>query len=126
MLYAVKDLHTIAGEARSAFESGQVTVDMLIGLYSNIENRRVQDLGRLAVEIDYLLPYFPYQNCEYASVYLGSQVGQGQMLCGYYDFRPHKVWDVGPVVGETIMDITADQFGGPPIYIGPLVLPWCE
>jgi hypothetical protein len=28
------------------------------------------------------------------------------------------------MIGEIVVDITADQFGGPAVYVGPLAEPW--
>jgi len=54
----------------------------------------------------------------------GSYVVSGQgKIDGYWR---HEWLDLGKteVAEHTILDITADQFGGPPIYLGDFQRPW--
>ena len=63
---------------------------------------------------------FPSLNCGIASVYLKHCFGAGQIVQGSYAGLGHTFL----VLDDVIVDITADQFGGPPVYVGPLISPW--
>jgi hypothetical protein len=63
---------------------------------------------------------FPSLNCGLASVYLKHTLGFGEVVCGEYSGQRHTFL----MIGQLIVDITADQYGGPELYIGPLVEPW--
>jgi hypothetical protein len=94
---------------------------------------------------------FPYNACDDASAELRERIGYGEIIRGsygkddggHYD-RQKRTWvsgyseDIGDryhsflLVGETalgnytIVDITADQFDGPAIYVGAMTPPWSE
>ncbi len=63
---------------------------------------------------------FPRLCCGLASVHLRSCLGGGVVTRGFYGPSPHTFL----VIRSLVVDITADQFGGPEVYVGPLKLPW--
>jgi hypothetical protein len=71
--------------------------------------------------IDQALAQFPKLNCGLASVYLQHKLNTGSIIQGRYDEEAHTFLQLPD---QTIIDITADQYGGPSVYIGPLCPPW--
>lgn len=70
--------------------------------------------------LDRVQPQFPRGNCGLASIYLKHRLGEGEIKNGRYRGLAHVVLQVSGLV----TDITADQFGGPKIYVGTLKDPW--
>jgi len=70
--------------------------------------------------LDWAKDQFPKLNCGLTAVYLKHHLGTGQIIKGSYNKEHHTFLEIG----DNIIDITADQFGGPKIYVGPLKLPW--
>jgi hypothetical protein len=66
------------------------------------------------------LDMFPRLCCGLASVYLRHCLGEGTVAYGSYEGERHTFL----ATRGCILDITADQFGGPEIYVGRLGLPW--
>lgn len=109
-------MHSDAIElVRRDFESGKIPKKLLADLYHNYNP---------SVEIDSFIDeaerLFPALNCGLASVYLQHVIGRGEVVHGSYNDHNHTFLSIG----ELIIDITADQFGGPKVYIGPLQTPW--
>ena len=71
---------------------------------------------------------WPMYNCGLAAVALHDLLGTGEIIragVGRYDNAKHTFLELDSIdTGPVIADITADQFGGPPVYVGKLVLPW--
>jgi len=63
---------------------------------------------------------FPKLNCGIASLYIQYKLKHGTIVQGFYNNIPHTFF----LLGDNIIDITADQFGGPKIYTGKLKEPW--
>jgi len=64
---------------------------------------------------------FPKLCCGLATVYLRRCLGGwGVVWQGFYKVTPHTVL----VADDFLVDITADQFGGPAIYVGHILYPW--
>ncbi len=63
---------------------------------------------------------FPALNCGLASVYLQTVLGKGEIIHGTYKSEGHTFL----AIKNLIIDITADQFGGPKVYVGTLRWPW--
>lgn len=82
--------------ARFDFEQGQVAPELL---------RQLSDED---------------QESPLAVLYLRHRLGRGTVIKGRYGGRDHSFL----MVGDLVVDITADSHGGPPIYIGELCLPW--
>lgn len=106
---------TIAALARSEFERASVDKDLLIRLYASYV-----DVGDTESFVEAALKSFPRGNCGLASLYLQHKLG-GEVRRLTYADHPHSVLFIGP---DEIIDITADQFGGPPVYVGPFKRPW--
>lgn len=89
----------------------------------------------LAAWIEAWLADFPYNCCELATAVLLDRIGEGVIVYGRYEHEPinaqnmrksHAFWAHSEPVDEQtlIADITADQYGGPAIYVGDLHHPW--
>ena len=113
---ALTDLLELATEVRAEFEAAQIPPELLAWLYRQY-NREVE----AATFVAEAAKLFPRLNCGLACVYLRHRLGLGRIIRGRYGDEAHTFLLVH---GRTVMDITADQYGGPPVYVGPLVLPW--
>lgn len=113
----------IAYEARAAFE--QMTISRAL-LRKVVRLSYIEEIPDELVDeyIDLLALAFPFENCDLATGYLLEQYGQGELIIGTYDRVPHVCLGLFVGLEKIIVDITADQFGGPPVYVGPLVAPW--
>ena len=114
----ISDIEKIASETRLEFENGKVDRNKVIDLYwrKNPANRKF-DVGSLSSTLN----IFPYNNCGLVSVYLESLIPDSKVVEGKYGLRYH---DFILVQESIIVDITADQFGGPKVYVGKLRSPW--
>jgi hypothetical protein len=114
-----KDLETIGSAARNArglFESRRVPPELLAALYSSYHPvRDALDFVAAARRL------FPRLNCGLASVFLRHLIGGGAVTTGTYAGELHTFLLMD---SRLVVDITADQFGGPGVYVGPLVAPW--
>ena len=105
----------IAREVRLEFEIGTTDVDILSDLY-----RGYAVVGDIAAFLRKAMVLFPAGNGSLASLYLQSVLG-GEVRRGWYKSENHTFL----VLEEKIVvDITADQHGGPPVYVGPLRYPY--
>lgn len=105
----------IAIQARQDLESGTVDQELLRILYISYN-----PLSRSKLFIERSRTLFPSLNCGIASCYLKHLYGRGEIKTGNYKNNPHTFLQIKNI----IIDITADQFGGPPVYIGKLKYPW--
>jgi len=101
-------------QTRKEFETGATNQELLLGLY-----RGYADVGDTLKFINKAKEIFPNGNCGLASLYLKEKLG-GEVVQGKYAKHNHTFL----LVDGTVIDITADQFGGPKIYVGPLQSPW--
>ncbi len=85
---------------------------MLYQKYQHIEN--------IELFIERASVLFPTLNCGIASVYLEYVLGTGRVVQGKFNTHHHTFLFID---GITVVDITADQYAGPVIYIGPLNVP---
>jgi hypothetical protein len=122
MSHSAQELYDIAAQGRLDFETGTADAKLPRILKLYVPQRAEDWISDLPL----LRAHFPKYNCDLTAPYLRHQYGWGELLYGYYDGKIHTVLDLGKTVlaDETIADITADQFGGPTIYVGPLVMPW--
>ena len=106
----------IAKNTRREFEESRVDKDLLARLY--LAYNQVEDINSFIKRADLI---FPSLNCGLASAYIQGKIECGEIVLGHYHNNPHSflLLDEGFIV-----DITADQFGGPKIYVGPLTYPW--
>ena len=107
-----------AWQARKAFEQRTIPREVLRELFL-APNPDFLDVDNY---LDFAATIFPRGNCGLTSVYLRHVIGAGQIVEGQYVSEQHTFLKVGALA----VDITADQFGGPPIYVGPITLPWIE
>lgn len=113
---AIYTIMATAIEARQAFEQHEVPKPLLRSLYLE-QNPSFLDIDRY---LDFADRIFPTGNCGLATVYLKHLLGEGELADGEYITNSHQFLEIGKLV----VDITADQFGGPKVYVGPLELPW--
>lgn len=104
----------IAKQTRRQFESKSTDTELLVDLY-----RGYADVGDTVRFVDKARSMFPVGNCGIASLLLREKLG-GEVVQGKYGEQDHTFLSVDGVV----VDITADQFGGPRVYVGPLQPPW--
>lgn len=105
----------IADQARKDFENNFVEQKLLKKLYCKYNNIKNIDVfmkraGRI----------FPRLNCGVASVYLQYLLKKGTIINGKYGEENHTFLSVDNI----IIDITADQYGGPKVYVGPVKGSW--
>jgi hypothetical protein len=102
----------IALNAREEFENRKVD-KILYGRYAKIHN--LKDFLKKAQGM------FPKLNCGLTCVYLQRNLGEGEIVNGKYGMENHTFLLLNK---KTVVDITADQYGGPKVYCGPLKYPW--
>ena len=103
-----------AFEIRKGFEEHNINRKALKELYQEYNNIENIDLF-----LDRAEKMFPKLNCGLTSVYLKNKLG-GRVVNGKYKSQNHTFL----LLNKKIVDITADQYGGPKVYIGPLQKPW--
>jgi hypothetical protein len=114
-------LQETAKRARQSFESGEAYQDKSVKEY--VES--LPNMPDPQFHLEWFSKIFPKGNCEITTVYLQSQLKTGEIINGSYLLENGQLEDHSFLkVGEEIIDITADQFGGPTIYVGPLTFPW--
>lgn len=91
--------------------------------------------AELTAWIEQTLSLFPVNGCEVATAVLLDRLRTGKIVYGRYEHEPlgphnirksHTFWTQSESNSSNplIADITADQYGGPPIYVGTLIKPW--
>lgn len=103
-----------ACKIREQFETGAIDQELLIQLY-----RGYADVGNTVRFVSKAKDIFPRGNCGLASLYLKRELGGG-IVRGKYGKHSHTFL----VIDNIVVDITADQFGGPEVYVGPVQKPW--
>lgn len=111
-------LKEIAVRARVAFESGLISKDELKALYQHYN-----PLPDIDLFIERAKALFPRLNCGLASVYVHKRLPGSKVIKGRYAGHNHTFVLVDDAV---VVDITADQYGGPRVYVGPLERPWSK
>jgi hypothetical protein len=110
------NINRIAQLARRRFESQQVCPAILSVLYQAYNP--LPDIGSF---INRAKTLFPRLNCGLASIYLQKLLNRGDIIQGHYASHRHTFLMLNH---SLIVDITADQFGGPKVYVGPVKAPW--
>ncbi len=113
----LRAIHALALSVRKQFEKGAIRPAHLATLYASY-NSEVSDTSLFVSHAQHL---FPSLNCGLASVYLQHLLGTGMIVQGLYAEQPHTFL---LLAGSIVVDITADQYGGPSVYAGPLTNPW--
>lgn len=123
-------LHQQATAARLEWEMRAVDWDKLQELYrkwveefGNVGHQIALSLVGLPRMIANAQSTFPKGCCGMASCLLASRIPNAQLVHGLYEC-PQQEPHTWVMVDDLVLDITADQFGGPPVYIGPLEKPW--
>lgn len=111
------DVRDVAETVREEFEQQMLDRSFLVRLYESYA-----DVGDTQLFITRALDSFPKGNCGVATLYLQSKLGGELRRCTYEGNR-HTVLSLEK---NTIVDITADQFGGPRVYVGPLKGSWSD
>jgi hypothetical protein len=132
----IEDILQVAERTRHDFEVGAIAVPHLI------EIALINRPGMSDEAMEYLragstgaIANFPDEACQVATDELKHRLGFGEIIDGSYRvaepgdhsaFQRHEFLDVGEtdVAKRTIVDITADQFGGPSVYVGEWRAPW--
>ena len=109
-------LKATVSRIRRQFESGKVPQLLLALEY--FRYNPISDVTRFIYSAGEM---FPKLNCGIASTYLRGELGAGQIVTGSYNGVKHTFLLLD---GRVVVDITADQFGGPSVYIGALKKPW--
>lgn len=113
-LIDAETLRTVV-EVRAAFEAGSHDDCIAAAAY-----RAYTSMADIELFLRRARALFPALNCGLCSAYLRSVLGRGSIVRTTYNGHPHTVLAIDSV----IVDITADQFGGPPIYVGAAMPLW--
>lgn len=117
----MSEIKNIAIVVREQFENQRINMRLLRELYHRY-NPEVEDIDSFVRHAGNL---FPKLNCGLATVYLRHKLGVGNIVNGKYRDEDHTFLLLGNNNEKGIVaDITADQYGGPDIYVGPLQSPW--
>ena len=111
-----RSFKNIAIKTRKAFEAKRIDKSILRKLYT-----QYHPVKNINVFMNRATDLFPNLNCGVASVYLKHVLGKGSIVNGNYSNNNHTFLLLNK---KTIIDITADQYGGPKVYVGPLKNPW--
>jgi len=111
------DVINIAKTTRETFEDKNIDKNLLAKLYSAYTN--VPDIESF---IDKSTDMFPKLSCGVATVYLKNALKDGEIIKGRYGNNDHTFL----LVDNQIVDITADQYGGPRVYVGELKVRWTK
>jgi hypothetical protein len=114
MCKELQSIYKVVWQARKNFEQRTIPVEKLGELYFTY-NPEVEPPSF----VEKARHLFPHLNCGLTSVYLRSILG-GKITRGRYQNHDHTflLWR------HLVVDITADQFGGPKVYVGKLMSPW--
>jgi hypothetical protein len=107
-------IKTVAQKIRRQLEEKKISRKDIRALYL-VYNSSVH----IDLFLDEAEKIFPNLNCGIASVLLREKLG-GEVRQGKYKEQQHTFLKLS----DCIVDITADQYGGPSVYVGPCVSPW--
>ena len=111
----IEELLPYAAEARKRFEQRSIPLNFLEELYTAYNP--VPDIKTFIAQA---MKHFPRGSCGVAGTYLQRIIGRGTITQGTFNDEPHTVLRLD----DLIIDITADQYNGPRIYVGPITPPW--
>ena len=109
-------IHDKVQKARLELQQGKISIKLLSKLYQQYKH-----LDDIELFIERSISLFPNLNCGIASVYIQHVLGRGKVVKGKYYLNNHTFL---LFEDQSIIDITADQYGGPTVYVGPIKLPW--
>jgi hypothetical protein len=111
-----KEIILLAKRARKDFEKGNIDYHELGRLYQDYNP--VKDMGSF---LNKAIELFPKLNCGLVSVYLHARIPESRIVKGKFG-RNNHTFLIFP--NQKICDITADQYGGPKVYVGNIKSPW--
>ena len=111
------EIFLTAAKVRGRFERKEINYSRLAKLYLKYN----QNINHIKEFIQLSKELFPKGNCGLVSIYLKDLIG-GEIINGSYN--GHNLTFL--LFKNKIIDITADQFGGPSLYIGKLRDPWSK
>lgn len=111
-----QNLTNLAREVRMKLQNKEVSNSLLESLYQSYNP--IEDVSSF---VQKALRIFPALNCGLASIYMHHIYPESIIIQGFYGNERHTFL---AVQDNIILDITADQFGGPKVYVGPLRHPW--
>lgn len=117
-MLTTKEILKTAQKIRSEFEQHKISKQTLRELYS-VYNPHV-DIDDFIDEAENM---FPVLNCGIATVHLKHIIGSGDIIQGSYQGNNHTFL---LLENKIVVDITADQYDGPAVYVGNIILPWSK
>jgi len=111
-----KEMKSTIKQIRKDFESQNLDYNKLKNLYLNYN--AISDINEF---IEKSKSLFPKLNCGLASLYIQDKLKKGKIVKGKYKDYSHTFL---LLENNIIIDITADQYGGPKIYMNKLKSPW--
>lgn len=108
----IKNLETI----RQEFVNKSIDKNLLTKIYQEYSCIADSDLF-----VEEALDIFPKLNCGLASVYLKHLNPRLMIVRGKY-LQENHTFCLTP--NNLVVDITADQYGGPQVYLGEFKIPW--
>ncbi len=109
-------LQSTARNVRHQFEMNEINTAILKKLYRSYAV--VPDIDSFISEA---ISIFPKLNCGVASVYLQHVLKRGTIVNGSFNGQNHTFLRSD---SNIIIDITADQYGGPDVFVGEMREPW--
>lgn len=110
-------IEQIASKTRNEFENGTVNKSELKQLYQ--EYNPIEDAESFVKTAESI---FPKLNCGLTSVFLKKLLPRSRIMKGKYQNNDHTFLLLNDSI---VVDITADQYDGPKVYVGSLKNPWC-
>jgi len=109
-------IFTIATDVRNEFEHWSIDGEKLNHLY--MAYNHISHVDRF---LDTARKIFPRLCCGIATIYLKEILTEGTVKRGKYERNNHTFLLLNE---EVIVDITADQYGGPSVFMGLIRYPW--
>lgn len=111
----LKKIEAIAIKIRKEFRNFRIDEKELKRIYQDYNT-----LGNPDLFLSSSKQIFPNLNCGLTTVYLRNLLG-GEIINGKYKDNNHTFLILRKKI---IIDITADQYKGPEVYVGPIRKPW--
>src|SRR3989338_867482 len=115
----LNEIKKIAYSARKEFETDKIPINKLKKLYLAYNN--MPKIRKFLLQARKL---YPKLNCGLATVYLKYRFGFGKIIKGKYKNHNHTFLLLTNKQDKLIVDITADQYAGPKVYVGRIKNPW--
>jgi hypothetical protein len=105
----------VAKATRRDFEAKRIDIAHAVDLYA-----RYTEVGDTERFVTRALDGFPSLCCGVACLVLRDRLGGGRIINGSYRRYGHTFL----LVDAMVIDITADQFGGPGVHVATMRWPW--